>query len=347
VLGLGAVGGAIAPSARVAKQPTPKVTAEALRTQKQAAYKAVDDMGIAYTPDASKTLAQGIKDELTAAHISPTRHPKSYSMMQDIETRLAGGEPVTMTSLDQLRQEISRDLTGPRSDPAEQFMGGKIKRNIDDFVDSAGADQMANGEAGDAAKAIAKARDLNTRYRKVEAVQTARTSAELRAGSTGSGGNVNNATRQNLRRLVDPGSSSRIRNLTPDESNALNTAVVGSKGQNTLRQIGKLSPEGNGLMMAGHLAAAVPSGGLSGIAAIAGALSKHIADRQTARQVENLIQLMGQGGGAETTNAERQLAFMASKDPQVAAVYREVRARLSRAVGVGGGALVTNASPAQ
>jgi hypothetical protein len=347
VLGLGAAGGAVAPSAKVPAKPAARATVDGLRAQKQAAYQAVDDMGIAYTPDASKTLAQGIKDELTAAHISPTRHPKAYSMMQDVVERLSGDEPVTMTTLDQLRQEVSRDLTGPRSDPPEALMGGKIKRNIDEFVDSAGPDQMANGDAQDAAKAISTARDLNSRYRKVEAVQNARTSAELRAGSTGSGGNVNNATRQNLRRLVDPNSSARIRNLTPDENNALNTAIVGTKPQNLLRQAGKLSPEGNGLMMAGHIAAAVPSGGTSGLIAIAGALSKHIADRQTARQVENLIQLMGRGAPNETTNAERELALMATKDPSVAAVYREVRSRLARAAGVGGSALVTNANTAQ
>jgi hypothetical protein len=347
VLGLGAAGGAVAPSAKVPAKPAARVTVDGLRAQKQAAYQAVDDMGIAYTPDASKTLAQGIKDELTAAHISPTRHPKAYSMMQDVVERLSGDEPVTMTTLDQLRQEVSRDLTGPRSDPPEALMGGKIKRNIDEFVDSAGPDQMANGDAQDAAKAISTARSLNSRFRKVEAVQNARTSAELRAGSTGSGGNVNNATRQNLRRLVDPNSSARIRNLTPDENNALNTAIVGTKPQNLLRQAGKLSPEGNGLMMAGHIAAAVPSGGTSGLIAIAGALSKHIADRQTARQVENLIQLMGRGAPNETTNAERELALMATKDPSVAAVYREVRSRLARAAGVGGSALVTNANTAQ
>jgi hypothetical protein len=350
VLGLGAAGGAVAPSAKVPAKPAARVTVDGLRAQKQAAYQAVDDMGIAYTPDASKTLAQGIKDELTAAHISPTRHPKAYSMMQDVVERLSGDEPVTMTTLDQLRQEVSRDLTGPRSDPPEALMGGKIKRNIDEFVDSAGPDQMANGDAQDAAKAISTARSLNSRFRKVEAVQNARTSAELRAGSTGSGGNVNNATRQNLRRLVDPNSSARIRNLTPDENNALNTAIVGTKpGQNLLRQAGKLSPEGNGLMMAGHHAPP-PSRAeaRAALIAIAGALSKHIADRQTARQVENLIRLMGNGGSAERDHQRRaSTSLHGDQGPAVAAVYREVRARLSRAVGVGGGALVTNASPAQ
>ncbi len=314
-------------------QPNSQPVVDALRQAKTAAYQAVDDMGVAYSPDAAKSLASGITDELSAANISPARHPKAFSMLQDVQSRLNSGQPITLTDLDQLRQVVSRDVAGLRGpdNAAERFMGRKIISNIDEFVDSAGPEQMINGDAQDAASAIAKARDLNARYRKVSTVQDAVDSAKLRAASTGSGGNANNAIRQNLRRFIDPTSGKRIQNLTPDEQNALQTAVTGTQTQNLLRQVGKLSPEGNGLMMAGQLGAGLVSHGASVPVAIAGLVAKHIADASTQQNVSKLITLMAQGAPGETTNAERQLALMASKNPSVAAVYREVMSRLRSA----------------
>jgi hypothetical protein len=317
--------------ARVVK-PSPKVdanaVAESLRAAKTAAYKAVDDMGIAYKPEAAQTLAEGIKDELTAANVSATRHPKAYSMMQDIQTRLSSGKPVSMAELDQLRQEVRRDVASPKHGEAEAFFGDKIIHNIDEFIDAAKPEQMANGDGPAAAAAIRKARDLNSRYRKIDTIAKTTESADLKAAASGSGGNINNATRGNLRPFIDPTSGKRIRNLTPDEAALMRQTVKGTPVQNGLRQVGKLSPEGNGLMMTANVLGGLASHGATVPIGVAGFIAKHISDRQTQANVGRLITLMANGGEAAGP-AQAEFTTLAQRNPQVAALYRELMAALS------------------
>lgn len=333
MLGLGAVGGSIAPRVKAPKAKS--VSVDELRTAKTAAYKAVEDQGIAYSGDSVRDLARGISDEMRAGNISATRHPKAYSMLADIESRLSGREPVSMTQLDQLRQEIYRDVAGPRADDAERFFGQKMIKNLDEFIDSAGPGQVVAGDAERAAADLGKARDLNKRYRKVQTVQNEVTSALDRAASTYAGGNKANAIRQELRPLNDPTSPRRLRNATPEEQKALKQVVHGTGAANAWRTVGKVA-DPRGLLGASlHTAFGIPTHGLSTAAAPVGMAASAMSNRATMKSVEKLLSVMASGGD-DAMRAERELAFMAANDPGVAAVYREARAKLSRAAGVAG-----------
>lgn len=296
VLGAVAGGGASAlrtPPKKVAAAALPTPTLDQLYAQKNAAYQAVDNAGVKYTPKAFDSLITGITDEMKASNINPIRHPKAFSWMQELDS--VRDQSPTLTTLDHIRQSIRRDVASA-TDPAEAYFGKKMIQNIDEFVNSARPDQVSAGDPQKAAALIAQARDLNTRVRKLESVQGALDSADFRAKGTGSGGNINNATRQKLRPLIDPTSKQRIRNLTPDEAAALTRTVKGTPTQNVLRQFGKLSPEGNGLMQALHLGAAWPTHGASGLLAVGGAVAKRMADAGTAKNVQGLLELIAQGG---------------------------------------------------
>lgn len=274
-----------------AAKPAPRMRASDLPAAKQAAYKSVENAGVTYRPEAIDDLIRGVTDEAQAASISPLRHPKASSMLQEIQG-LRGKSP-TLTELDQLRQVIRRDVASA-NDPAEAFFGRKMIQGLDEFISAAGPDQVTAGDAVRGAATIKQARDLNTRVRKVEAVEDAVESARLRAGSTGSGGNVDNATRQNLRRVLE-----NERNFTPDERAALEEIVVGGQGQNLLRLVGKLSPGGNGLMTALNIGGAAANP-LLAIPGVAGIVSKMTADAMTARKVQRLIDMIAAGGAKVT-----------------------------------------------
>jgi len=203
---------------------------------------------------------------------------------------------------------------------------------LDNFIDNAGAGQVISGNAADAAGTIRTARDLNTRVRKIETVNDAVEGARLRAGSTGSGGNVDNATRQNLRRVLED-----TPNFSPQEKAALESIVLGGKGQNLLRLVGKLSPSGNGLMAAGNLGAAAAAGPLGAVPGMAGIVSKLAADGMTRAKVAQLVEMIASGGAPAVTTQ------VASRLPPAAA------AKLARAAGVAGGSQASRnifASPA-
>lgn len=286
----GGLAGGLASSIRV----TPRVKAPAvatikpqdLKAAKTAAYQAADQAGVAYRPESFDGLISSIDADLQASRINPLRHPKAASMLEEIQSMK--GQAPTLTELDQLRQVVRRDVAG--SD-AEKFFANRMIKQIDAFVDGAGPQDVVSGNADDAAALINNARDLNTRYRKVESVTTALDRAERRAGRTGSGGNSDNATRQNLDRILET-----TPNLTKEEAAALRSIVMGGKGQNLLRQIGKLSPQGNGIMAAANLGAAAAAGPLGAIPGAAGLISKMAADNMTRAKVEKLIALMAAGG---------------------------------------------------
>lgn len=320
-LGLGAVGGALATPRAAPADPTP--TLETLAPQRDAAYQAVRDSGVKYTPEAFQGLTQDIAGALDEQGFNAGLHPKTAAMMQRIgeSDRGAGGMSPTLEQLDQLRQQIGRDVAAS-PDAGERRMGQIMRGKIDDFIANAGPDAITGGDPQQGAAMIAKARDLNTRVAKLESLDQLDQAAADRAAASGSGGNVNNATRQNVIRFKnDTG------NLTPDERAAAQKVIDGTMTGNALRQVGKLSPAGNGLMTAGHIAMLLPTHGASAGVAVTGAVAKAASDAITARNVGALRDLIASGGqvAAEVT---RQLA-----DP----AYANLRAQLANDLAVQGG----------
>jgi len=316
------VGGSLAGGRPPVQDPgTPPAipTLDDLAAGKNAAYQAADNAGVVYTPQAYNDLVTGITDEMKAAHISPARHPKAYSVMTDMQA--ANGTAPSLTDLDQMRQVIGRDVMGS-NDPAEQFFGKKMMQNIDEFIQAAGPDQVLAGDPGKGAAAILNARDLNTRVKKIEAINEASDAGALRAGVTGSGGNINNATRQKLASLL------ASNNWSPDEEAAIRNIAIGSPAANVLRQFGKLSPGGNGLSTALHLALAYPTKGVSTLVGLGGAVAKATADRMTQQRVSDLVDMIAQGG-AKGLAAESSLS-QASADPSV---YDEAMRQISATLG--------------
>jgi len=330
VLALGAGAGALAPAAAGRQRPQP-VDVEKLRAAKQAAYEAVDQAGVKYTPQAFGDLADNIAKDAASAKLNPMRHPKAASMLEEIQG-LKGSSP-SLTELDQLRQVVRRDVASA-SDDAERFFGQRMIKQIDDFIDTAGPNAVVAGDAQQAAGLMKNARASNTRFRKVEDVTDAVESAKLRAGSTGSGGNVDNAIRQNLRRVLENG-----KNFSPEEEAALKSIVMGGKGQNALRLVGKLSPSGNGLMAALNLGSAATFGGMGAVPGAAGIGAKAAADAMTRQKVTSLLALMANERvpPSQAAAARQQLTQILASNPALTSARSQAAGRLVRGVGAVGG----------
>lgn len=270
-----------------AKLPTPEI--DDLYSAKAAAYQTVDQLGARYSDDAVDSLYGDMIKRASVGNISETRHPKAYSMLVDLQQN---PRSMSLTELDQLRQVIRRDLVG--SDAAEAHFGREFIAAIDDFIENAGPGQISGVTGQTANFAITTARKANTVLRKSETLQDALDAARLRAASSGSGGNIDNTIRQELRKIV----------LSPKKSMGFTSAELammekiiegGGKLQDVLRLVGKLSPSGNGLMaalgiggtMANPLAAVVPAVGLA---------AKAVSDRATQGGVQNLTNTVRAGG---------------------------------------------------
>jgi hypothetical protein len=99
--------------------------------------------------------------------------------------------------------------------------------------------------------------------------------------------------------------------------------VLGTPGQNTLRLVGKLSPQGNGLMMAlqGGLTALNPYVGVP--AMVAGYGAKKAAEGLTARNAELVKKLIAAGGSKSALEGPKnalQRLTEAQREPLIRAL---------------------------
>lgn len=275
-------------------KPVPNSPALAdLEAAKNAAYSRADQLGVQYSEQGYDDFANSLVKTAKADNISPTRHPKAFSMLQDIVNAPAGTAP-TLTELDQLRQVVRRDVANS-PDAAEAHFGEQMIDGIDSFIDNASAGQMAAGSGPRAAFAIKAARSANQIYRKAQTIDDLVTTAKRQAASTGSGGNINNTLRQGVRRILE--SPTKSAGFTPEEKAAMEAIVAGSPAENAARLVGKLSPGGNGLMTALSIGGAAANP-LLAVAPAVGAVAKLAADNNMLRKLAMLRDMIA-GRGAK------------------------------------------------
>lgn len=319
----GAVAGRVATPAK--GKPGKAPTLDELQTQRKAAYKAVDESGHSYSAEGFGSMVAGIKAELGKARFDPDFHPVVQTMVAKLDAKVKQGYAPTLSEIDDLRKLVSENVAGA-NDRNIRRLGGVIMRGIDTFVD-----------AGAGGQVVRAARDLYKREAKVAAVTQAQEKARQKTGATYSGGNIDNATRQQMAKVLD-----KTANLTDDERAALEGIIQGGKGQNALRQVGKFSPQGNGLSQWFNLGA-VAAAGPGGLAVpIVGAIAKSRADAITQRKVRELVDLMAAGGTKE------QLAALTARAAEIegpagSALRKLIAAKAARI----GGVTSATASPAR
>ena len=303
---LGAAGAALA--GRNARAAVSSV--EDLTAAKDAAYRAADSAGVVFTPSAVDRVARQVTADLTKMGFHPKLQPGAAVALDEINN--LAGQNVTLTGLDTVRK-----IAGGAYIPGNKSNNSAVSRIVDaldSVMQKPQAGEVLAGDAATAGPALAEARRLASQVFKQEKVAGAVQRAERQAASTGSGGNADNATRQKLRTLLE-----KERGWSAAEKEALETAISGTRGQNLARLVGKLSPSGNGLMMALQGGGAIASGGATVPLAIAGAGAKAIADRSTAANVRLLDALIRSGGQMST--------------PQLSAAQRLVLEALTREAG--------------
>lgn len=298
----GAAGGAVrgvanAVGNRAARSTIP--SRDELRALGNAAYQAADDAGVIVAPQGVQRLSQEVTEGLTEFGYHPNLQPKVGVVLEELK-RLSEGN-VTLKGLDLLRRQAQSAASSV--DASEKALGRQIISRIDDFVQNLPADEVISGNAQQASQALRQGRDYWSRLRKTEALDGAVTSAERRAASTGTGGNTDNAIRQNVRKLLENRRTSQ--GLTQAEREAAERVVAGTPLQNFTRLVGRLSPEGNGLMMALGLGGSVAAPAYGVPAMVIGAGAKRLADRATPANVQALSEVIRSGGQTASQIAGR------------------------------------------
>lgn len=290
-----------------------------LRTLADAAYKAADDAGVVVAPEGIQRLGATIQTDLATLGYHPALQPRVGVVLGEIEKAAQGN--VTFRSLDQMRR-IAQSAASSL-DNSEKAIGTAIIGRIDDLMEDLPIQETVSGNPQAASEAYRTARDYWSRMRKSQTLDTAVQKAERRVASTGSGGNSDNAIRQNVRGILDNPKTSRGLNET--ERAAAEKVVRGTFLQNRAREVGKLSPQGNGLMQAFGVAgaAAIPQYAIP--AMVAGAIGKQVADRATPRNVQALSEILRSGGQTAPQMARQAIAGQGGNQALIEALSRQQR----------------------
>lgn len=295
------------------KAPVP--TVDDARAAKTAAYKAVEQAGVTYTPQAVGSMLDFLGETAIRSKLNPARAPKAASMLGDLQA--LRDRPVTMNELDQMRQVVTRDVASSK-DGTERHFGNLMTKAIDGFMDNANGPGEVVGDGPGGGDLMRAARSANVRYMKLQDLDKAITKAQRQAAVSGSGGNTNNLMRSAVNKVGEKRS-----NWTPDEQTAIDRIVVGDKTANALRQVGKLSPSGNGLMGGLNLLSAATLGPAGAVPGAAGLASKAVADALTKGRVEDLQRIIA-GGGEGGTAAQQALTAAARTNPKAAVIYKQL-----------------------
>ena len=218
-------------------------TEAALKQAAQGVYQGVDNAGVSLTSQAAQKLADAIEQTKAARSAHPANEPGVAAVDSAVAKFLtAPGATPSLADIDAVRQAAG-NMSGS---PSSLSLGSAIKSAIDNHLDALtpNAQNVVNGDLPGALDAWKNARGLWSSFRKSEAVTNAQDAASLNAGASGIGGNINNATRQQAKALLNSGTK-----WTPDEEAALRQIVQGTTVGNALRAIGGLAPTSNAVSL--------------------------------------------------------------------------------------------------
>lgn len=280
-------------------------SAEQLDSAVTAGYNDPAIKNLQFTPQAGQDLADQITQQLKANKIDQFNAPGAIAAVERLQTPRFG-PALTIDDLEAARQDARANPA--TASPAEQRAGPIVKSVIDNYLDgNVPQAHLLAGDADAANAALVDARGNAAANFRANDITDALGRAENQAGSTFSGHNLDNATRQQLRPILNQKSgvskTAAFQDYTPDELAALKGAVNGSLLSNTVRGAGKLLGGGGGVGHIGtgmgaaftaHEAGADPltSLGIGLGSMVAGRSLGGIANKLTAAQTEKLAALL-------------------------------------------------------
>lgn len=293
------------------KKP-PVQTIDDLKAAGKAAFKEADAEGVVFNQNGVQRLGQGIIDDLTEHGFDPVNEPGLMPVVNRLKKMGETGN-VTLTGLHSLRKVASNGFV-PGNKSNNKLVSQVIAR-IDDLVQKADPDTiLVAGDPRKAATSFRKGLDMWNRARKVETVEDL-VAQGGRIGRTNKSQNVEQATKRQLRKILD--SKSVGRGFTAAEKAAADKAIGYTVPQQALDAISGMLPRGQltGMVQGSIGAANMATGNLPGLALqgagmLAGYGAKKGSEALARKSVDQFVDLVARGGVPAQTapNAVQLLA---------------------------------------
>lgn len=296
-----------------------------LKAQQGAAYARFEQINPTYDGKELAAAQARLQQKFADFGADPGLQPKAFVALNRLSQDAASGQPITGKGLEVIRR-VAGNATDPMN-PSSNTLTRAVQKEVEGIMSNPNAALSGNAKA--ASEAISEGRELTKRIKKQETVDQLLERAGLRADRAGSGGNIDNATRQELSKLLGP-KSKEGRMFTPDERDAIRELVKGTTTGNIMRGIGKLSPQGSGLMSALGIGGTAMNP-LAAIPFAAGAVAKPIGDKMTANSAARIGELIRSGGNAAALQAPPNVVQQIASDPRWPIIAALMMSNTSRA----------------
>jgi hypothetical protein len=271
-------------------------TTEAIKAAAKAGFERPEVGAMEFHPREVSSWADGVKAQLTEAGIDDNLAPKTWGVLDKLEA-VPEGATVTGKNVQSLRRTLGRAASLP--DATERAAAERAIDALDAFVQKPPPEAVLAGDPAKVASIWHEARGNYGAAKRAERVGTAVEGAELQAGATHSGQNIDNATRQKIKSIL--ASPKERRGFSGEELRQMKRIITGTFTGDAARYVGNLAGKGGGLgavIAAGTAGeAGYKVGGLTG--AVIGAATPllgfgfgKLSNAITAREVRKLDELI-------------------------------------------------------
>lgn len=252
---------------------------------KQAATNAFEEVKkarVGFKPNAINEMVNDAYNVIDEDLITEVQAPSTFLALKKLGK--GSGDIANILGIREKLQEIT-----PKE--GKDFIAAiHAKRAIDNLLENAPPKDIAFGDPQYASALLKHGRGNWRVFRNAELMQDAKTLAEHRAATSGTGANTINAYRQEFRKILDNDKKSRY--LPEPVKNKIEELVMGTTPTNRARYVSKWAPSGpvSGLPMflaalAGHFDWATGIG-------LAGWLAKHLGTYLTRKQIREIQDLV-------------------------------------------------------
>lgn len=234
--------GAISDEAKRLTRPINAPTTEELYDAADAAYHDPSIKDLVVKPSAFQQWKDQAVVELNNEGFNDVLSPKSFGVLQKLSDVPAGGF-VTGQTFETLRRSLKKAAAA--TDPTEAETARRLISSLDDFLGNVPKGAVLRGDTSKVSAALTDARGNYAAAKRSDQIDDALERAQRQAGAANSGMNLDNATRQRVKDILN--SAKKRRGFSDEEIAQMEAIVRGSKVENLSRRIGNMLGGGGGL----------------------------------------------------------------------------------------------------
>ena len=255
---------------------------EKIKASSQGSFKAVENDDLQIHPHVINDFVTETQGELRKKLVTPNRAEGTYSALEQMKEGNGGVVQLMDT------REALGEMTP--ADGKDYFAANHVIKKIDSFLDGLKKEDVISGDPQYTQAMLDHARASWRPYAKLTEIEKGVEVAGHRASATGSGANIENTLRQEIRKILD--SDKRSRGYSPEAKAKMEEIVQGTFAANLARKVGKYAPTGSVSAIPTILAYLAKGKLVGGATAAAGFIGKSLGEALTRDQISKLEDLI-------------------------------------------------------